>query len=91
MAIYLTKEKKEEIFTTYSGSPTNTGSIEGQIALFTFRIEQLSEHLKKNKQDHSCRRSLLKLVGKRKSLLNYLMKHNIQEYRILIEKLNIRK
>ncbi|NJL74099.1 MAG: 30S ribosomal protein S15 [Saprospiraceae bacterium] len=89
--MYLTKERKEDIFTKFGGAPENTGSIEGQIALFTFRIEQLSEHLKKNRNDHSCRRSLLKLVGKRKSLLNYLMKQNIQEYRALIEKLNIRK
>ena len=74
MAVYLTKEKKEEIFNEYGGSGKNTGSTEGQIALFTYRIQMLSDHLQSNKKDHSCRRTLLTLVGKRKSLLQYLMK-----------------
>jgi len=91
MAVYLTKEKKEEIFKEYGGSEKNTGSTEGQIALFTYRIQQLSEHLKANRKDHSCRRTLLTLVGKRKRLLQYLAKKDIQEYRDLIEKLGIRK
>ena len=91
MAEYLTKEKKEEIFKEYGGSAQNTGSIEGQVALYTFRINALSQHLNENKKDHSCRRSLLTLVGKRKSLLKYLAKKDIQKYRDLIEKLGIRK
>ena len=91
MATYLTTEKKEEIFSEYGGSATNTGSIEGQVALFTYRINSLSQHLRENKKDHSCRRSLLTLVGKRKRLLKYLASKDIQKYRDLIEKLGIRK
>ncbi len=91
MAVYLSKEKREEIFKEYGGSPDNTGSTEGQIALFTFRIQKLSEHLKDNRKDHSCRRTLLTLVGKRKRLLQYLAHQDIQKYRDLIEKLGIRK
>lgn len=91
MAEYSSKEKIQEIFTQYGGDANNSGSAESQIALFTFRIKALSEHLKTNKKDHSCRRSLLTLVGKRRSLLNYLMKKDIEQYRILIEKLGIRK
>lgn len=91
MANYLTKEKKEEIFAEYGGSATNTGSVEGQIALFTYRIQELSVHLKDNKKDHACRRSLLTLVGKRKRFLKYLAANDITKYRELIEKLNIRK
>ena len=91
MAIYLTKEKKEEIFKEYGGSAANSGSTEAQIALFTFRIKKLSEHLQSNKKDHSCRRTLLTLVGKRKRLLVYLANKDINKYRALIEKLGIRK
>ena len=91
MPVYLTKEKTEEIFNEYGGSATNSGSTEGQIALFTYRIKNLSAHLQENKKDHSCRRSLLTLVGKRKRLLTYLAKKDITKYRALIEKLNIRK
>ena len=91
MAVYLTKEKREEIFNEYGGSEKNTGSTEGQIALFTYRIQKLSEHLKENRKDHSCRRTLLTLVGKRKRLLQYLAHKDIQKYRDLIEKLGIRK
>ena len=91
MAVYLTTEKKEEIFSEYGGDAKNTGSIEGQVALFTFRINALSQHLRENKKDHSCRRSLLSLVGKRKRLLTYLAYKDIQKYRDLIEKLGIRK
>lgn len=91
MAIYLTKEKKEEIFAEYGGSATNTGSTEGQIALFTYRINSLSDHLRINKKDHSCRRTLLTLVGKRRKLLAYLAANDIQKYRDLIAKLGIRK
>lgn len=91
MAIYLTKEQKENIFAEHGGNKENTGSIEGQIALFTHRIKGLSDHLKDNKKDHSSRRTLLTLVGKRKRLLNYLMKIDISRYRAIIEKLKIRK
>ena len=91
MAIYLSKEKTEEIFAQYGGSATNTGSIEGQIALFTFRINGLSQHLRENHKDHSSRRALLGLVGKRKRQLNYLAKKDITKYRTLIEQLGIRK
>ncbi len=91
MPAYMSKEKVQEIMTQYGGSPTNTGSVEAQIALFTFRINQLQEHLNQNRKDHSCRRSLLTIVGQRKQLLNYLAKHNLSKYRELIEQLGIRK
>ena len=87
----LTKEKKASVFTTYAGKETNTGSIEGQIALLTERISQISGHLQQNKKDFSTHRGLMQLVGKRKRLLNYLQKHNLTGYRQLIEKLGIRK
>lgn len=91
MSEYLTKEKKQELFKEYGGSESNSGSTEAQVALFTFRIKELSEHLKSNRKDHSCRRALLSMVGKRKRLLQYLAKKDIQKYRDLIEKLGIRK
>ncbi|MDF1698079.1 MAG: 30S ribosomal protein S15 [Saprospiraceae bacterium] len=91
MATYLPKEKMEEIFAEYGGGKSNTGSVEGQVALFTYRIQGLSEHLKSNHKDHSSRRTLLGLVGKRKRLLGYLAKKDITKYRALIEKLKIRK
>ena len=91
MSTYLTEEKKNEIFSEYAGTRANTGSVEGQIALFTFRIKSLSEHLKTNKKDMSCKRSMLTLVGKRKRLLKYLASKDIQKYRSLIDKLGIRK
>lgn len=91
MAVYLTEEKKKEIFAEYGGDANNTGSTEGQVALFTYRIKALADHLKENKKDHSCRRALLTLVGKRRRLLKYLASKDIQKYRDLIEKLGIRK
>lgn len=91
MAVYLTKEKRAEIYKEYGGSETNSGSTEAQIALFTYRIQMLSEHLKTNHKDHSSRRSLLTLVGKRKRMLRYLSNENINKYRELIAKLGIRK
>ncbi len=91
MSVYLGKEKVQEIFKQYGGSEKNTGSVEGQIALFTYRISSLSEHLKANKKDHSCRRTLLTLVGKRKRLLKYLAEKDITKYRELIEQLGLRK
>lgn len=87
----LTKEKKAGIFANFSGNETNTGSIEGQIALLTERISQISSHLQQNKKDFSTHRGLMQLVGKRRRLLNYLQKHNLQGYRELIEKLGLRK
>ena len=87
----VTKEKKESIFTEFSGSTTNTGSVEGQIALITERMNQISTHLQTNKKDFSTHRGLMHLVGRRRRLLNYLQKHNLTGYRALIEKLGIRK
>jgi small subunit ribosomal protein S15 len=87
----LTKEKKSQIFNEFGGAAKNTGSIEGQIALLTERISQISSHLQENKKDFSTHRGLMQLVGKRKRLLNYLQKHNLTGYRQLIEKLGIRK
>ena len=89
--MYLTSEKKQEIFAKHGESATNTGSAEGQIALFTFRINHLTEHLKENKKDHSTRRSLIKLVGKRRSLLDYLKRKDIERYRAILKELNLRK
>jgi small subunit ribosomal protein S15 len=90
MPVYLPKEKVEEIFSAFGGDPKNTGSVEGQVALFSFRIEQLSKHLQTNNKDHACRRTLLHLVGKRKRLLAYLYSKNITRYREICNKLGIR-
>lgn len=87
----LTIEKKASIFEAFGGKATNTGSIEGQIALLTERISLISAHLQENKKDFSTHRGLMKMVGKRKRLLTYLSKHNLQGYRTLIEKLGLRK
>lgn len=89
--MHLTTDEKKNIFKTYGGAEKNTGSTEGQIALFTTRINYISEHLKTAKKDHASTRSLLKLVGKRRRLLNYLSNQDITGYRALIEKLGIRK
>ncbi len=89
--MYLTGEKKQEMFAKHGKSAQDTGSAEGQIALFTFRINHLTEHLKQNKKDHSTRRALIKLVGKRRSLLDYLIKKDIERYRAIIKELNLRK
>ncbi len=91
MSAYLTNEQKDQIFAEYGGSATNTGSVEGQIALFTHRIRSMSDHLRENRKDFGCKTALLTMVGKRKRLLTYLGKKDIQKYRDLIEKLNIRK
>lgn len=88
---YLTAEKKQEIFTKFGESETNTGSTEGQIALFTHRISHLTGHLKTNRKDYSTQRALLRLVGKRRSLLDYLKGRDIEKYRELIKELKIRK
>ncbi|WP_297705218.1 30S ribosomal protein S15 [uncultured Eudoraea sp.] len=89
--MYLTKEVKAEIFKKHGGSEGNTGSTEGQVALFTHRIDHLTGHLKNNQKDYNTERSLVRLVGKRRSLLDYLKKKDIEKYRALIKELNIRK
>ena len=89
--MYLTSEKKAELFAKHGKSAQDTGSAEGQIALFTFRINHLSQHLKSNHKDYATERSLVKLVGKRKRLLDYLKKKDINRYRAIIAELGIRK
>lgn len=89
--MYLSKENKAEIFKTFGGSETNTGSTEGQIALFTKRIDHLTGHLKNNRKDYNTERSLILLVGKRRRLLDYLKDNDIEKYRSLIKELKIRK
>jgi small subunit ribosomal protein S15 len=89
--MYLTTEKKKEIFAENGKSATDTGSSEGQIALFTYRINHLTEHLKNNRKDYNTERSLIRLVGKRRRLLDYLKNYDIARYRAIIEKLGIRK
>ena len=87
----ITKERKQELINKYGRTPNDTGSPEVQIALLTERINELTEHLKTNKNDHHSRRGLLKMVGQRRNLLAYLKSKDIEEYRALIEKLGIRK
>ena len=89
--MYLTKEVKADIFKKHGGKAENTGSTEGQIALFTYRINHLSGHLKSNRKDYNTERSLVRLVGKRRSLLDYLKKNDVVRYRELIKELSIRK
>ena len=89
--MYLDSTKKEEIFGKYGKSTTDTGSAESQIALFTFRINHLTEHLKVNKKDYNTERSLIMLVGKRRRLLDYLKRIEIERYRAIIKELGIRK
>ena len=89
--MYLTAEKKREIFKKHSKSESDTGTSEGQIALFTYRINHLTEHLKANRKDFATEKALVDLVGKRKRLLNYLKNKDIERYRAIISELNIRK
>ena len=89
--MYLTAEKKQEIFTKYGKNAQDTGSAEGQIALFTFRIKNLTEHMKGAKKDLATMLSLVGLVGKRRKLLAYLKKKDIERYRAIIKELGIRK
>jgi small subunit ribosomal protein S15 len=89
--MYLTSEVKKEIFKQHGGSETNTGSTEGQIALFSHRINHLTGHLKKNRKDFGTQKALLDLVGKRRSLLTYLKNQDIEKYRALIKELDLRK
>lgn len=89
--MYLTSEKKKEFFKKYGGNEKNTGSAEAQVALFTYRINHLTEHLNKNKKDFNTQKALLDLVGKRRSLLDYIKNKDIVKYRELIKDLGIRK
>ena len=87
----LTKEKKEAIVSEFARGKGDTGSVEVQVALLTERINILTEHIKEHKHDYHTNRGLLMLVGKRKSLLDYLKREDVQRYRELIKKLNLRK
>ena len=87
----LTPARKIELIETYRINEADTGSPEVQIAILTERINYLTEHLKNNKKDHHSRRGLLKMVGQRRGLLNYLMKKNIERYRSIVERLGLRK
>ncbi|MBD9158324.1 MAG: 30S ribosomal protein S15 [Clostridiales bacterium] len=87
----ITSEKKQEIINTYKRDEKDTGSPEVQIALLTERINELTEHLKVHKKDNHSRRGLLKMVGKRRNLLNYLVKKDVNRYRAIVEKLGLRK
>ena len=87
----ISKEKKAEIIAAYGRTANDTGSPEVQIAILTARINELTEHLKVNQKDHHSRRGLLKMVGQRRGLLEYLKKNDLEGYRSLIERLGLRK
>ncbi|MBO4587024.1 MAG: 30S ribosomal protein S15 [Bacteroidales bacterium] len=89
--MYLTKEKKEEIFAQYGKSTKDTGSAEGQIALFTYRIQHLTELMKEHKKDQVSERALVGLVGKRRKMLDYLKETDIERYRAIVKQLGLRK
>ena len=89
--MYVTKEDKEDIFKKFGKTKANTGSTEGQIALFSSRINHLSNHLKTNNKDFNTERALVSLVGKRRNLLDYLKSKDIEKYRSIIKELKIRK
>lgn len=89
--MYLTKEKKEEIFAQYGKSVKDTGSAEGQIALFTYRIQHLTELMKQHKKDQVSERALVGLVGKRRKMLDYLKETDIERYRAIVKQLGLRK
>ena len=89
--MYLTKEKRQEIYAEYGKNAQDSGSAESQIALFTYRIQHLTELMKKNKKDQVSERALVALVGKRRRLLDYLKDTDIERYRAIIKKLNLRK
>ena len=89
--MYLTAEKKREIFKKHGKSETDTGSPEGQIALFTHRINHLTGHLRKNRKDLATEKALVDLVGKRKRILNYLKNKDIERYRAILSELKLRK
>lgn len=87
----ISKEKKTEIINQYARSAGDTGSPEVQIAVLSARIAELTEHLKANPKDHHSRRGMLKMIGKRRGLLNYLMETDIERYRDIVKKLGLRK
>ena len=89
--MYLDAAKKREIIEKYGKSNTDTGSPEAQIALFSYRISHLTEHLKLNRKDYSTERALTMLVGKRRSLLDYLKRRDIERYRNIVKELGLRK
>ncbi len=89
--MYLTTEEKKELFAKHGKNEKDTGSTEGQIALMTKRIQHMSDHLKKNPKDFNSERTLVKTVGKRRNLLNYLMKKDIMRYRAIVKELGLRK
>ena len=89
--MYLTKEAKEKLFKKHGKNAKDTGSAEGQIAIFTQRIDHLTEHLKNNRKDYNTERSLVMLVGKRRSLLDYLTKKDVLRYRAIVKELGLRK
>lgn len=89
--MYLSTEKKKEIFNKHGKSDSDTGSSEGQIALFTYRISHLTEHLKKNRKDFGTQRALQTLVGKRRHLLDYLKAKDIERYRAIVKELKLRR
>jgi len=89
--MYLTTEVKQDLFNQYGKTATNTGSPESQIALFSFRINHLTEHLKENRKDFGTQTALLRLVGKRRRLLDYLKEKDIERYREIVKSLNLRK
>ncbi|MBV7269229.1 30S ribosomal protein S15 [Winogradskyella luteola] len=89
--MYLDQKAKEKLFKKHGKNEKDTGSAEGQIALFTARIDHLTEHLKKNRKDYNTERSLVKLVGKRRALLDYLTKKDILRYRAIVKELGLRK
>lgn len=89
--MYLTTEKKQEFFKKHGKGANDTGSSEGQIALFTYRIAHLTEHLKKNRKDFGTQRALQLMVGKRRNLLDYLKKKDIERYRAIVKELGLRR
>jgi len=88
---YLSAEKKQELFGKYGKSKSDTGSAESQVALFSYRITHLTDHLKTNKHDFGTQRALLRLVGKRRQLLEYLKEVDIERYRAIVKELNLRR
>ncbi|MBR1712291.1 MAG: 30S ribosomal protein S15 [Alloprevotella sp.] len=89
--MYLDSAKKQEIFGKYGKSNSDTGSVESQVALFTYRIAHLTEHMKANRKDHTTERALVKLVGKRRALMNYVKAKDIERYRAIVKALGLRK
>ncbi|MFB0973050.1 MAG: 30S ribosomal protein S15, partial [Bacteroidales bacterium] len=89
MAEYLNADKKQEIFSKYGKSNVDTGSAESQVALFSYRIDHLTQHLKQNKKDHDTQRALKMLIGKRRRILDYLQETDIERYRNLVKALDL--